>query len=73
MVKSQIVQLPGSEIRFDYGAGRPHLIRPSCAVDLGLVYDLNMHGYFNFMCTIGNNRTGQISKVQAFDSITLLS
>ncbi|GAB2300280.1 hypothetical protein Dimus_034315 [Dionaea muscipula] len=39
---------------FNYGAGH---IRPSRAMDPGLVYDLNMHGYFNFMCAIGYNGT----------------
>lgn len=37
---------------FDYGAGH---IRPNRAVDPGLVYDLNITDYLNFLCGHGYN------------------
>ncbi|KAI3866198.1 hypothetical protein MKX03_014924 [Papaver bracteatum] len=37
---------------FSYGAGH---IRPSRAVDPGLVYDLTVHDYLDFLCSTGAN------------------
>nr|APH81258.1 subtilisin-like serine protease A [Hevea brasiliensis] len=39
---------------FDYGSGH---IRPSRAMDPGLVYDLTTKDYLNFLCSIGYNAT----------------
>ncbi|KAJ8759683.1 hypothetical protein K2173_009775 [Erythroxylum novogranatense] len=39
---------------FTYGAGH---VRPNLAVDPGLVYDLTMADYYNFLCSIGYNAT----------------
>ncbi|KAK4797438.1 hypothetical protein SAY86_029764 [Trapa natans] len=43
---------------FSYGAG---LVRPNNAMDPGLVYDLGVNDYLNFLCTLGYNET-QISR-----------
>jgi hypothetical protein len=42
---------------FDYGSGH---IRPNRAMDPGLVYELNINDYINFLCFLGYNQT-QIS------------
>lgn len=39
---------------FAYGAGH---IRPNRASDPGLVYDLSIHDYFNYLCNFGYNST----------------
>ncbi|XP_058083435.1 subtilisin-like protease SBT5.3 [Magnolia sinica] len=39
---------------FSYGAGHVH---PNRAVNPGLVYDLTVEDYLNFLCTIGYNKT----------------
>ncbi|KAK9267253.1 hypothetical protein L1049_009675 [Liquidambar formosana] len=43
---------------FNYGAGH---IWPNRAMDPGLVYDLSINDYLNFLCTIGYNAT-QLSR-----------
>lgn len=39
---------------FSYGAGH---VRPKRAMDPGLVYDLGVNDYLNFLCTLGYNQT----------------
>ena len=39
---------------FSYGAGH---VRPNRAMDPGLVYDLNVNDYLNFLCALGYNQT----------------
>lgn len=39
---------------FNYGAGH---MQPDRAMDPGLVYDLTVNDYLNFLCSIGYNRT----------------
>lgn len=39
---------------FNYGAGH---IRPNRAMDPGLVYDLTVNDYMDFLCSIGYNQT----------------
>ncbi|GAB4850165.1 hypothetical protein Ancab_029460 [Ancistrocladus abbreviatus] len=39
---------------FDYGTGH---IRPNRAMDPGLIYDLTVNDYLDFLCAIGYNRT----------------
>ncbi|XP_039015786.1 subtilisin-like protease SBT5.4 [Hibiscus syriacus] len=39
---------------FDYGAGH---VRPNRAMDPGLVYDLNVEDYLNYLCARGYNKT----------------
>ncbi|KAF8399720.1 hypothetical protein HHK36_015590 [Tetracentron sinense] len=46
------------ETPFGYGAGH---VRPNRAMDPGLVYDLTVHDYLNFLCAVGYN-SNQISK-----------
>ncbi|XP_010252985.1 PREDICTED: subtilisin-like protease SBT5.4 [Nelumbo nucifera] len=44
---------------FDYGAGH---VRPNRAMDPGLVYDLTVKDYLNFLCALGYNET----KIKSF-------
>lgn len=37
-----------------YGAGH---VQPNSAMDPGLVYDMTVHDYLNFLCTLGYNKT----------------
>lgn len=46
---------------FSYGAGH---IQPNRAMDPGLVYDLGINDYLNFLCSLGYNAT-QISMFSA--------
>ncbi|XP_059310384.1 subtilisin-like protease SBT5.4 [Lycium ferocissimum] len=39
--------------QFNYGAGH---MRPNRAMDPGLVYDLNVNDYLDFLCTLGYNQ-----------------
>ena len=39
---------------FSYGAGH---VRPNSAMDPGLVYDLSVNDYLNFICALGYNET----------------
>lgn len=39
---------------FSYGAGH---IRPNRAMDPGLVYDLSVNDYLNYLCSLGYNET----------------
>lgn len=39
---------------FSYGAGH---VQPNRAMDPGLVYDLSINDYLNFLCTLGYNQT----------------
>ncbi|XP_021812574.1 subtilisin-like protease SBT5.3 [Prunus avium] len=39
---------------FSYGAGH---VNPNCAMDPGLVYDLSLNDYLNFLCSNGYNET----------------
>lgn len=39
---------------FSYGAGH---VRPNRAMNPGLVYDLNVNDYLNFLCALGYNQT----------------
>ncbi|CAA7040211.1 unnamed protein product [Microthlaspi erraticum] len=39
---------------FNYGSGH---IRPNCAGESGLVYDLTVHDYLDFLCAAGYNET----------------
>lgn len=39
---------------FDYGSGQ---IRPNQAMDPGLVYDLNVDDYLNYLCSHGYNKS----------------
>ncbi|KAL5997337.1 hypothetical protein ACLOJK_008267 [Asimina triloba] len=39
---------------FNYGAGH---LRPNRAMDPGLIYDITVDEYFNFMCALGYNST----------------
>lgn len=39
---------------FNYGAGH---IRPNRAMDPGLIYDLSVNDYLDFLCVIGYNKT----------------
>ncbi|XP_058114215.1 subtilisin-like protease SBT5.4 [Magnolia sinica] len=39
---------------FNYGAGH---VRPNRAMDPGLIYDLTINDYLNFLCTLGYNST----------------
>lgn len=41
---------------FAYGAGH---IQPEHAMDPGLVYDLNIADYLNFLCAHGYNHTNE--------------
>lgn len=43
---------------FSYGAGH---MRPNNAMEPGLVYDMGVNDYLNFLCTLGYNET-QISR-----------
>ncbi|OVA09838.1 Peptidase S8/S53 domain [Macleaya cordata] len=45
-------------VPFSYGAG---LIRPNSAMDPGLVYDLTIYDYLNFLCAVGYDKA-QIAK-----------
>lgn len=38
---------------FDYGSGHIH---PNQAMDPGLVYDINVTDYLNFLCSVGGNK-----------------
>lgn len=46
---------------FSYGAGH---VRPSRAMDPGLVYDLGLKDYLNFLCSLGYNQT----QIEAFSN-----
>ncbi|KAI8009907.1 Subtilisin-like protease SBT5.4 [Camellia lanceoleosa] len=39
---------------FDYGAGH---VQPNRAIDPGLVYDITVNDYLNFLCALGYNET----------------
>ncbi|XP_052115893.1 subtilisin-like protease Glyma18g48580 [Arachis duranensis] len=40
---------------FDYGSGH---VQPTLAIDPGLVYDLHLNDYLNFLCASGYNQQG---------------
>lgn len=53
--KKPMLDSPNSKATpFSYGAGH---VRPNRAMDPGLVYDLNITDYLNFLCAIGYNQT----------------